>query len=255
MIFHRYHHLQWQQQITVSQVPCQKQSCVDFHLHVQFFSNFMQLEHGSSKFLGNSWTFLQKIFHRNRATLSMKPWTCLTSHRNALVVGPSNGLFPSSLPTPQSRITHGLWSALNTTNGIYKLHLSNICLGEFPQCFDSFVLSSSMARYRRTKPLSFLKYTFKHLGHNSFTSEAEVFFILTICLHKVQLYKEEKKKKKYRASLFFSPNWDKPQWKNTLLTVHVSSMATSAQFYHVIRPWLLPVRILLAKSSSDKGKP
>lgn len=81
-----------------------------------------------------------------------------------------------------------------------------------------------MARYRRAKPLSFLKYRSKQLSHNSFASEAEFFFILTVCLHKVQLYKEKKKE----DSLFFSPNWDKPQRKNILLTVCVSSMATSA---------------------------
>jgi len=67
-----------------------------------------------------------------------------------------------------------------------------------------------MARYRRAKPLSFLKYRSKHLGHNSFNSETEIFFILTVCLHEMQLYKPKKKK---RDSLFFSPNWDKPLWK------------------------------------------
>lgn len=54
-----------------------------------------------------------------------------------------------------------------------------------------------MARYRRAKPLSFLKYRSKQLSHNSFASEAEFFFILTVCLHKVQLYKEKKKKTVY----------------------------------------------------------
>lgn len=55
-------------------------SYLDFHLHVQSSSNFMQLEYGSSKFLG--YLFPQKIFHRNRATLSMKPWTSSLPHHS-----------------------------------------------------------------------------------------------------------------------------------------------------------------------------
>lgn len=125
----------------------------------------------------------------------MKAWTFCPSHTNVLAVSLSNALFPSSLPTPQSRIAPDLWSALNATNGIYTFHFSNTCFGEFAQRFDPFVPSSPM-RYRRTKPLSFLKYGSKHIGHNSFTSEAELFFILTIFLHEMQLFKRKKQKTK-----------------------------------------------------------
>lgn len=106
-------------------------SYLDFPLHVQFFSNFMQLEYRFSPFLGNLWTFPLKIFHKNRASLPMKAWTLLTSHTNALAVGLSNAPFPSSLPTPQSRIQPGLWSILNTTNVIYTFRFITLTLGNF----------------------------------------------------------------------------------------------------------------------------
>lgn len=176
--------LQWLQQFTLSRLHAKKISYLDFPQNVQFFSNFLQLESGFLPFLKNLWTFLKKIFHKDRAIHEDMnpvnlPYKCPKCQP----------LFLLSLPIPPSWIALGLWRALNTTNVICTLHLSNICFGEFPQCFGYFVPSSPTVRHRRAKPMSFLKFRSKQLGHSSFTSEAEVSFIFTVFLHEIQLQK------------------------------------------------------------------
>lgn len=176
-------------------------SYLDFPWNVQFFSNFMQLEYGFLPFLENLWTFLKKSF--TKIGQSMKTWTLLTSHINALFE-PNQPLFSLSLPIPPSRTALGLWRALHTTNGICTLHLSNTCFGDFPQCFGHFVPSSPTVRYRRVKPMSFLKFRSNQLGRSSFTSEADGFFILTVSLHETQLQNLKKEKKNVKIPPQFS---------------------------------------------------
>lgn len=45
-------------------------SHLNFLLHVQFFSNFMQLEYGFSTFLGNLWTFPDGNFQMARKSFT-----------------------------------------------------------------------------------------------------------------------------------------------------------------------------------------